>query len=107
MNIKLCKKCVHSKDSDKYQNSVCEICYLIESKGNGSNAHFIQTIKPPNCCGECIYCNKDPINIFMKNSEYCRASEKFISDDKSIILKYIRKNYLTKNRPKWCPMNDK
>ncbi len=107
MDLELCKKCVQSQYVLEHENSVCGICYQIENKGNGSNSYFIEVIKVPNCCGECRYCGKDKMNIFVSNKEYCcKASKTFDKDERTISMQFIRKNYLTKNVPKWCPMKN-
>lgn len=104
MDKELCKKCVCSQFSEEHHNSVCEICYQIESISNGSNAYFIEKTTCPNSCGNCEHCIIPPINIFANNKPYCNASQTFDKDDRGIIMQYIRKNYLNKGTPKWCPM---
>lgn len=104
MNVELCSKCVQSQYADEHVDSVCEVCYQIDNIGNGSNAYFVEKIDVPNNCGECKYCKKDEINIFINNKEYCTASKTFDKDERIITMQFIRKNYLTRNTPKWCPM---
>ena len=106
MDKELCRKCIYAQHSEEHTNSVCEVCYQVESKGNGNNSYFIKKINVPNCCGECAYCVKSPRNIFIKEKEYCKASQKFDKDEKNIVLQYVRKNYLTKGTPKWCPLKN-
>ena len=104
LNKELCKKCIHAKDAELHHNSVCEVCYQIDAIGHGENKEFIEKIEMPECCGKCKYCEFPPKNIFVKQSPYCDASGEFNLDDRRIQMQFIRKNYLTKNTPKWCPM---
>lgn len=104
MNSELCKKCIHSKDAEKHINSVCEVCYKIDNIGNGENSQFKERLDTPECCGKCVYCIHPPKNIFVSNSSYCKASAEFDLDDRNIRMQCIRKNYLTRNTPKWCPL---
>ena len=106
MNNELCNKCVQSKNADKHLNSVCEVCYQIGKIGNGNNSHFVEKIGVPNCCGDCNYCVTPPLNIFLNEKPYCKASETFDKDERNIYLKIIRKNYLKNGVPKWCPLKD-
>lgn len=99
-----CKRCIHSADSELHENSVCEICFRVDNIGNGENSEFIERIEPVDCCGKCIYC-MDPVrNMFVNQNHYCKASAELDMDDRRITMQYIRKNYLTKNTPKWCPL---
>lgn len=104
MNSELCKKCVQSKDSVLHTDSVCEICHQIEVIGNGPNSHFIEKTEKPSCCGECTYIRYTP--DFMGNKAYCKASEYFVHDDRVIRMHNVRKNYLSKNTPSWCPLRN-
>ena len=104
MDKELCKKCIHSEDSELHTNSVCEVCYQIDSIGNGSNSYYIKKEEIPKCCGECKHCIHPPKNIFVNQQPYCRASQEFDNYERNVVMQYIRKNYLTKNTPKWCPM---
>lgn len=97
MDKKLCEKCIHSQYSSEHKNSVCEVCYHIEYIGNGNNSYFIEKINMPDCCGECKYCI---------DKEYCRASQTFDTDERNITMQYIRKNYLSKGNPQWCPLRN-
>lgn len=104
MDKELCKKCIHSEDAELHENSVCEICFRIDSIGNGENAEFKERIEPVDCCGKCKYCTIPPKLLDYNSSPYCQASAKLDMDDRRISMQCIRKNYLTKNTPKWCPM---
>lgn len=101
MNKEKCNVCIYSKYSEKH-NSICEICYQAEAAGNGSNVHFIKKITYPESCGKCDYAKH------FNDSAYCDASKFFDEDNKGITYKYkcIRKNYLNKNTPKWCPLKE-
>lgn len=107
MNTEKCKKCIHSEDAELHENSVCEICFRIDSIGNRENAEFKERIKPVDCCGKCIYCITPPKLLDYNSSPYCEASAEFDRDDRRIRMQCIRKNYLTKNTPKWCPLKNK
>lgn len=104
MDKELCKKCVCFQFSEEHINSVCEMCYQIENIGNGSNAYFIEKIRHQNSCGNCRHCIISSTDIFANNKPYCDASQTFDKDERKIIMQCIRKNYLTKGTPKWCPM---
>lgn len=104
MDKELCKKCIHTNDAELHYDSVCEVCYHIDSIGNGENKEFIEKIEVPECCGKCKHCMFPARNIFMSQQPWCNASGVFNHDDRKIQMQYIRKNYLTKNTPKWCPM---
>jgi len=41
MDRELCKKCIHSEDAELHENSVCEICFRIDSIGNGANGQTV------------------------------------------------------------------
>lgn len=104
MDKELCRKCVQSKYSEKHTNSVCEVCYHIEEIGNGSNSHYIEKIEQQTCCNECKYIRKAPEHTGGKY--YCKASESFDIDERTISMSIIRKNYVDKNTPKWCPLRN-
>lgn len=103
MDKEKCKICVCSKDSELHTNSVCEICYRIDEIGNGFNYYFIKKIDKPIICKECIYC-QEPQQPFL-DIYVCKASQSFNKDDRYIFSQSIRKNYLKKGTPKWCPLN--
>lgn len=103
MDKEKCMVCVCSNDRELHSNSVCETCYQIDKKGNGSNYYFIEKIDKPSCCKDCVYCNKPQIPF--QNRHICGASQTFDKDERTIYRKYIRKNYLQKGMPKWCPLN--
>ena len=107
LNKEICEKCVYVKDSEMHINSVCEDCYKIDSIGNGENSYFIEKIEEPECCGKCKHC------LFMSESEsitrqpFCNASGELNYYDRHIHKQYIRRNFLRKNTPQWCPMKQK
>lgn len=107
MDRELCKKCIHSKDAELHKNSVCEVCYQVENAGNQSNSYYIEKEEMPQCCGECKHCTYPPKNIFINQQPYCKASQEFDDYDRNVSMQYIRKNYLSKNTPKWCPMRER
>lgn len=104
INKELCNQCIYSKDAELHTESVCEVCYHIDSIGHGGNRYFIKKTAIPNCCGECSHCKTTYLSL--NNTSYCEAFKKYDTDDRRIIGKCIRKNYLTKNTPKWCPMKE-
>lgn len=99
MNDELCKKCVDSKNVNTPVNNVCEICKHIDSLGHGENKEFIEVQQRPLCCGQCSY----KFQSTFSGDYYCMAARYFNLDDRVIANPYIRKNYLSKNTPKWCP----
>ena len=103
MNTELCKKCIHSKDAELHTNSVCEVCFRIDSIGHGENSHFLERREAPECCGVCEFCIHPHKNMFVSQQPYCSASKEFDINDRRLTMQFIRKNYLTKNTPKWCP----
>lgn len=107
MDKTLCEKCVQAKYFNNPLNSVCEICYSIEKHTKKSNSHFREKIEVPECCGKCTYCILPERDICFNPKEFCLASETFNKDDRFISMKFIRKNYLTKGTPKWCPLKEK
>ena len=84
MDTELCKSCIHTKDAAAHTKSVCEVCYQIDNIDNGANYHFI---------------GKEP------KPDNCDASGAFNTNDRYIQMESIRKNYLSKGTPKWCPMS--
>lgn len=104
MDIELCKKCIHAKDAAAHTNTVCELCYQIDDIGHGANYHFIEKISKPDTCGQCVHCQLPKYNMYSVNRPYCDASGTLNTDDRYIMMEYIRKNYLSKGTPKWCPM---
>lgn len=107
MDKTLCNICIHSKDSELHKDSVCEICYRIDSIGNGENHYFIEKTEAPDYCGKCNYCNSITNNAFVSDKPFCSISKHFNKDDRSIQMHYIRRNYLRKGTPKWCPLRGK
>ena len=102
MDKEKCNVCIYSKYSDEHISSICKNCYQIEAVGDGSNIHFIKKMAYPETCGKCDYAKHS------NESTYCDASKFFDKDNQSITFKYkcIRKNYLNKNTPKWCPLKE-
>lgn len=107
MDKEKCNICICSNFSKEHKNSVCEVCYHIENIGNGSNHYFIERKNEPKCCGECDYKIDPVMNIFLDQKPYCNASQYFDKDERNIYFQCIRKNYLMRNTPKWCPLKDK
>ena len=99
MNNELCKKCIDSEHSDIPINNVCEVCKRIDNLGNGENYEFIAKQQRPLSCGQCNYKRKSAFT----DTYYCEAARHFDLADRRIAMPSIRKNYLHKNTPVWCP----
>ena len=102
MDIELCKRCVDYDNSKIVTNTTCEVCYRIDAIGNGSNSCFLELNEAePECCGKCEFKFQPP--TWMSRDYYCNAARYFNTDDRRISSPNIRKNYLNKNKPKYCP----
>ena len=100
IDTELCKSCIHTKDAAAHTKSVCEVCYQIDNIDNGENYHFRGKEPKPDNCGQCVHCMHPEDNTY-----YCDASGAFNTNDRYIQMEPIRKNYLSKGTPKWCPMS--
>ena len=95
-----CEQCVcRNSTLNKGSLTVCDICYDMDRRLEDSNYHYVSKIDCPDNCGKCMYLgNKE-------NGSYsCKASKHINSYTNHVCTLYIRKNYITKNTPKWCPM---
>ena len=102
MDIELCKRCVDYDNSKIVTNTTCEVCHRIDDIGNGSNNYFLELNEiEPECCGKCEFKFQTP--AWMSGDYYCKAARYFDTDDRHITNPNIRKNYLNKNKPKFCP----
>ena len=98
MDIKKCEKCIDFTNCDTVENTICEVCLSIDMKGNGENKYFLELDKDtPECCGKCNFRNR------YNSDDYCEGARYFNTDDRHITYPYIRKNYLSKGKPKFCP----
>ena len=99
-----CNTCIYNKDIHKPSFSVCLICKQTDKIQGTYHDKYLPIISKPKCCGECEYKRDSVHNIFIRQDPYCDASGEVSEEDNRIAKKYIRKNYLAKNTPKWCPL---
>lgn len=102
MDIEKCKSCIGYKDSQNMHNTPYEDCYMIDNKGHGENSCYIELRKDePECCGKCS------LRKEAYTDSYCEGARFFDTDDRYITYPYIRKNYLRKGKPKFCPYRNR
>ena len=92
-----CTGCVDYKFKDN-KKSVCCTCLRKNRDGHDIRYHYLELNKQtPECCGKCSYNKK------FDTDNYCEAARYFNTDDRKVSFPYIRKNYLKKGKPKFCP----
>ncbi len=92
-----CDNCIH-KDGLNDKISICNRrCKDAFARLNKINYSYQEKISKPMCCNECIY--------LKRLTDYCVCAVcEWDKDAYEVKNKVIRKNYLTKNTPKWCKL---
>lgn len=102
MDISKCEKCIGYKDFNNPINTPCEECIRLDNVSHRENTRFIELSSCEPCnCGECI------LRIDTDTSRYCSGARFFNKDDRYIAYPYIRKNYMKKGKPKFCPYRNR
>lgn len=91
-----CENCIHKNKLNNKAELCIGLCKDVYAKLNKENHCYQEIIEKPINCGCCQY---------LKNNNYCSVKN-WDSDDNEIFFKIVRKNYLIKNTPKWCPLKE-
>lgn len=92
-----CECCIDFKFKDNKKSVCCE-CLRKNKDGQEIRHHYLEVnANIPECCGECSYNKK------YESDNYCEAARFFDTDDRKVTFPYIRKNYLRKGKPAFCP----
>jgi hypothetical protein len=94
-----CDTCIH-KNKLGIKMEICERhCKDCFNRIGKYNLDYQEIVEKPTCCGKCSYCIKSPFD----DSYICHVKCYKWKDDANFTIP-IRKNYLTKNTPKWCKL---
>lgn len=93
-----CKTCIHNSKLNN-KNEICEDCCKdVFRRLNRENFAYQEMIEKPSSCKDCKYIWHSP------NGNYVCTINIWNHDDRAILNKIIRKNYLVRNTPKWCQL---
>lgn len=92
-----CETCIH-KDKLGIETEICERhCKDCFNRIGKYNFDYQEEVKKPICCGDCVYYGK------YFNDNICNVRHYNYDDNNTYVLP-IRKNYITRNVPKWCKL---
>lgn len=89
-----CNDCIHKGQLDIKRGICLGGCKDVYKRLNRENHYYQRAVSKPLNCGKCSY---------LKEGMYCSVSN-WSDDDLEGRFNYVRKNYLTKNTPKWCKL---
>jgi len=94
-----CDTCIHKAKLEDRKEICIGLCKDVFTRLNKENHKYQERISKPFCCGDCSY----KLKIDSEDYYVCTVNT-WDWEDRRVLYKMIRKNYLTRNTPKWCQL---